>query len=276
MIWPLLLMIIGNQILASFVMYLRTTMSAMGHYAKDSFLSVADKLFMIIGMGYLLWQAPSIEISISYFVLCQLASYLLTLILAIIFVIRHDLILSLGFRFDPIFIRALLKKSMPYALVLFLMTLYTRMDGVMIERLLPDGQTQAGIYAASYRILDAFSNVGLLFAGLLLPMFAKMIRSNVPVGDLTRISQNVLLTFSLTLTAVSFVYYDSIIFTLYHDADAEWTAVYRILFVSYLGTSIAYIYGTLLTANESIRSMNLIFTAGVLLNLVLNFLFILT
>jgi O-antigen/teichoic acid export membrane protein len=227
-------------------------------------------------VGYILWIAPSAPISILSFVLCQLISYLLTLLLAQIFVSHHDLKGALGFKFDLLFARALLKKSIPYALVLFLMTLYTRLDGVMIERLLPDGQTQAGIYAASYRILDAFSNVGLLFAGLLLPMFAKMIRNNVPVGDLTLFSRNVLLIFSLTLTAISFVYHDSIIFTLYPDADEEWSVLYKILFVSYLGTSIAYIYGTLLTANESIRSMNMIFAAGVLLNLALNFVFILT
>jgi Na+-driven multidrug efflux pump len=61
---------------------------------------------------------------------------------------------------------------------------------------------------------------------------------------------------------------------LYDDATDYWGSVFQMLFVSYLGISLSYIYGTLLTAHESIKMMNHILLAGVFLNLLLNFFFI--
>jgi len=272
-IWPLLMFIIINQILVSMVMYLRTTLSALGHYKLDSILSVADKLLMIIGIGYLLWFSDK-PIEIRDFIVGQTIALGSTLILTLYLLWHFHEISFLPHQFDSLFSVALFRKSLPYAFVLLLMTLYTRMDGVMLERLLPDGKEQAGIYAAAYRILDAFGNVGLLFAGLLLPMFAKLIRKAAKLDDLVITARNALLAFTLTTICISVVYYDPIISLLYKDATRYWAEVYQILFVSYLGISLAYIYGTLLTANESIRSMNKIFMAGVILNFVLNIVFI--
>lgn len=269
LIWPLLLFLVINQVLLSFIVYARTTLSALGHYHLDSMLSVSDKFIMIFGVGYILWFSQ-MQITIVDFVVGQTISLFLSLSLAFFFVWQNKALKRLRLQFDANFSLALLKKSTPYALVLLLMTLYTRMDGVMLERLLNDGKEQAGIYAASYRILDAFSNVGLLFAGLLLPMFAKQIKLGVNTSELTLIARNTLLSFSLLIICVSTVYHDLIISILYPDATEYWSSVYQVLFISYLGISLGYIYGTLLTANESIRSMNLIFLGGVLLNFVLN------
>ena len=263
-LWPTLLLIIINQILISLVMYLRTTLSALGHYKLDSLLSVTDKLLMILGIGYLLWFSNH-DLQIKDFIIGQTIALTITLTLTFYLIWHYRQISLWPQKIDTTFSKALFKQSLPYAFVLLLMTLYTRMDGVMLERLLVDGQEQAGIYAASYRILDAFANVGLLFAGLLLPMFAKMIRQSAKVDDLLNTARDTLLTFCLTTICISVVYHEEIISLLYVDATQYWAEVYQILFVSYLGISLAYIYGTLLTANESIRSMNKIFLLGVIL-----------
>ena len=71
---------------------------------------------------------------------------------------------------------AILKKSYPYAILTLLMASYNRFDAILLERLLPNGSQQAGIYAQAFRILDAAAMFALLFAGLLLPMFSKMIK----------------------------------------------------------------------------------------------------
>ena len=73
---------------------------------------------------------------------------------------------------------ALIKQSFPYALLILLMMFYNRVDSIMIERLLEDGDMQAGIYAQGFRYLDAVNMFALLFAGLLLPMFSKMLAKN--------------------------------------------------------------------------------------------------
>ncbi|MCB0667913.1 MAG: oligosaccharide flippase family protein [Saprospiraceae bacterium] len=272
-LWPLLILILLNQILISFLQYLRTTMSALGHYHLDSILSVSDKLLMIAWMGYLLWFSEA-EISIMGFVIAQTFTLAFSLLIAVGFIWRYIGKVNYAWQFDPSFSLTLFKKSAPYALVLLLMTLYTRMDAVMLERLLSDGKEEAGIYAASYRILDAFSNVGLLFAGLLLPMFAKLIGRQESVSDLVRIARNLLLTFSITIISISLVYSGPIMTLLYDHATAYWAHVFRLLIISYVGIALGYIYGTLLTANESIRMMNYIFLVGVGLNFTLNLILI--
>ena len=53
-----------------------------------------------------------------------------------------------------------------YALLFLLMSFYYRVDSVMIERLLPNGKEQAGVYAQGFRILEAAFNFALLFPKL--------------------------------------------------------------------------------------------------------------
>ncbi|MCB0687759.1 MAG: polysaccharide biosynthesis C-terminal domain-containing protein [Saprospiraceae bacterium] len=272
-IWPTLFIIIINQILVSLIMFLRTTLSALGHYRLDSLLSISDKFLLIMGVGYVLWFSDY-QLNIHDFIVFQSVALGITLVITLLFTQQKSGLFSYRWRFDETFSLAILKKSFPYALILLLMTLYTRMDGVMLERLLKNGKEEAGIYAASYRILDAFSNVGLLFAGLLLPMFAKMIRSGGPLKELTETARNALLTFSLMIISIALVYGQSIIDLLYHDATIYWGQVFQLLFLSYLGISLGYIYGTLLTASENIRVMNTVFLAGVVLNFLLNLIFI--
>jgi O-antigen/teichoic acid export membrane protein len=272
-LWPLLLLIMVNQILASLLLYLRTTLSALGHYRLDSILSVSDKLLMIAMVGYRLWFKDGNNLTVTDFISYQMLSFLLSTAVALLFLYRYCR-MRLSVIIDWTFSLVLFRKSVPYALVLFLMTMYTRMDGVMLERLLPDGPEQAGIYGASYRILDAFGAVGLIFAGLLLPMFARLIRNQGRVDELIRVARDVLLTFSITMIAISITFHQPIIFALYDEATVYWASVYQVLFVSFLGVAAGYIYGTLLTSNESIGEMNRIFLGGVVLNLGLNLVFI--
>ena len=273
-IWPLLAVIILNQILASLLLYLRTTLSAMGHFELDSLLSVSDKLLMIALVGFLLIQAPLGPVTIIQFISCQTISFTLSTGISFLLIKNIATVKMTAIKIDLPFTIALLRKSFPYAMVLLLMTMYTRMDGIMIERLLPNGTTEAGIYAASYRILDAFGMVGVLFAGLLLPTYAKKIRRKDSIRSLAYMAHGLLLSFAITIIAISLVYHEEIIGILYHDVTPYWSAVYQILMISYFGISLSYIYGTLLTAQENIRIMNKIFLGGVLMNLLLNLYFI--
>ena len=87
----------------------------------------------------------------------------------------------------------ILKKSFPFAVLVLLMTFYNRIDTVMLERMLPDGAQECGIYASAYRILDATNMVAFLFAGLLLPMFAKMLKLEQPVEEMVKLATSLLL-----------------------------------------------------------------------------------
>ena len=164
----------------------------------------------------------------------------------------------------------ILKKSYPFALVVFLMTAYTRIDAVMIERMLENGKVEADWYASAYRLLDASNMFGFLFAGLLLPMFARMIKEKEPVNELVRFSLQVIWAGAITLSVSTFAVQEEIMVFLYDDGNAYSGTILGYLMISFIAISGSYIYGTLLTANGSLMKMNAIFIFGVILNVILN------
>ena len=165
MLWMLVL----NQFLASFIIYFRTNISGLQYFRTDSLLSVMDRTLMILFTGLLLWgNITSKPFQIEWFVFAQTASYTLTLITSAL-IVRYR---SGSFITHINLTRSLkiLRLSYPFALLILLMSLFNRVDSVMLERILENGNVEAGIYAQSFRIFDAASQFSLLFAMLLLPM----------------------------------------------------------------------------------------------------------
>ncbi|MEM1319329.1 MAG: oligosaccharide flippase family protein [Bacteroidota bacterium] len=272
--FQLLLFIAFNQVLVSFIFYLRSNISGLAMYRIDSLISAFDKLLMIIFCSVLLWTPLlSGEFRIEYFVFAQSLSLALTALIA--FIIVRKRIKRLQFVFNKPFLISILRESAPYALVIFLMTVYTRIDGVMIERLLDNGKYEAGVYASAYRLLDASNMIGFLFAGLLLPMFARMIKQGDSILALLRQSFQMIWTGAITLAIATYCFRTEIMLLLYTEADPYWGEVLGMLMFSFIAVSGTYIYGTLLTANGSMRKMNIIFIISVGLNVVLNYFFIL-
>lgn len=269
-LYPLFVFVVINQFLASILAFLRTSLSARGHYALDSLLSVLDKIVMIVIVGFLLWSSFAPTFKLINFVWAQTFSFAFATLVASILLISKGQVPLAKVNIDIRFAKWVLRKSIPFAMVLLFMTLYTRMDAVMIERMLPDGAMEAGIYAASYRILDAFNMVGLLFAGLLLPMLAKNISLPNALKELVGMSSALLWVMSITVVSISFFYGHDIITLLYRDSTLYWSSIYKVLMLAYLAVSMSYVYGTLLTAQEAIGAMNRIFIVGIALNFVLN------
>jgi len=52
--YPLLIMLCANQILLSFIIYLRSNFSGLHYFKTDSVLSITDKLLMILLFGFIL------------------------------------------------------------------------------------------------------------------------------------------------------------------------------------------------------------------------------
>lgn len=267
--FPLIGVIALNQMLLSLTLFLRSNISGLARYRIDSLVSVTDKLLLILICGVLLWVEPfKNHFRIEWFVYAQTASLGLTALVAFFIVKSH--LKGLRFRFKLGFLWLILRDSYPYALVIFLMTAYTRIDGVMLERMLPDGKIEADIYASAYRLLDASNMIGFLFAGLLLPMFAKMIKEKQELGSLVRFSLQFIWAGAIVLTTATYWFQEEIMVLLYKDGSAYSGRILGLLMISFIAIGGSYIYGTLLTANGSLMKMNRIFIIGVVLNVALN------
>ncbi|MFT6321941.1 MAG: O-antigen/teichoic acid export membrane protein [Granulosicoccus sp.] len=272
-VWHILLFLSINMILAQFIYYFRSNISGLGMYRIDSMISALDKLLMIFICGALLWlPAFSDKFQIEWFVYAQTASFFLTALIAF-FIVKNKLAAP-SYNIDFTFIKSILKKSAPYALVIFLMSIYTRIDVVMVERILENGEEESGIYGASYRLLDASNMIGFLFAGLLLPMFAKMLKEKTSVLPLVKMSALMIWSGAITLSMATYFFQNEIVELLYIEATPYWGEVLGILMLSFIAVSGTYIFGTLLTANGNLKKMNYILVFAVILNIGSNYILI--
>jgi O-antigen/teichoic acid export membrane protein len=269
----LLIFLILNQFLISFTLYLRSNISGLHLFRTDSLLSVLDRTLMIIICSVLLFtNITNHHFRIEWFVYAQTAAYLLTSLITLAVVLSRTGKLKLYF--DRHFFIVFLRKTYPYALLALLMSFYNRIDSVMLERLLPDGKEQAGIYAHAFRLLDAVSMFGVLFAGLLLPIFARMIKQKEEIGSMVQFSFLLLFVPAIVIS-LSSGFYDQEIMTLLNYSNMEFSAsIFQILMISFLGIATTYIFGTLLTANGSIKQLNYMALVGMGINIAVNLLLI--
>lgn len=267
-----LLLLLGFvQILNSFLLFLRSNVSGMHRFKSDSILSVTDKLLMIIICGILLYLPPwKNHFHIEWFIYAQIVSYLISALLAFIVCLR---LTHLEWRrFHPARTWAIVKKSLPYAILIFSMSVYLRADSVILERILPNGKEEAGVFAASFRLLDVANNMtGVLFAGILLPMFGRLLAKRRPVRPLIHQSLNLLLPVAFTTLALAGFFGNELMHLLYTEATAYDAKVFFLLMCSFPGFCIGYVYATLLTANGNLRPLIYISIFAVVINLGLNF-----
>jgi O-antigen/teichoic acid export membrane protein len=268
----LLTLLIFVQILNSFLLYLRSNVSGMHWFKTDSLLSVSDRLFMILICSVLLfYPAFSGRFKMEWFVEAQIIAYLITSVFAFAVCTRLTKLDWSHFDFKKVW--AICSKSFPYALLIFLMAIYIRSDVFLMERFLTNGKEEAGIYAASYRFLDVSNNVtGVLFAGILLPLFGRMLAKKEDVRPLVKLSLNLLLPVALTAMFIAVFFGQSIMHLQLKDLATDYDGkVFALLMMAFPGYCIGYVYATLLTANGSIRPLIIVSLIAVLLNVTLNF-----
>ncbi len=274
-----------NQFLISFILYLRSNLGGLHLFRTDAIISVLDRTLMIIICALLLWGNVVNEFKIQYYIYAQTLGYILTASITLLLVLHRTQKPLLRLQFNYPFLLAIVRRSFPFAILVLLMTFYNRIDSVMLERLLDDGARYSGIYASAYRLLDATNMIAYLFAVLLLPIFARMIKQKENIENLLKLAFTLIITPAIIISSAAFFYSDQIMELLYpmHPGETAMVFEYRImessrvfglLMTCFLAISSTYIFGTLLTANGSLWHLNLIALAGMLLNVFLNFLLI--
>ncbi len=275
-----------NQFLLSFILYLRSNISGLLLFKTDSFLSILDRILMILFVGALLWSGWfTSSFKIEWYVYSQTLAYGITVLIALTAVLNKSGRLKLNWN-TPFFLM-IIKKSLPFALLVLIMSFYNRIDTVLLERLLPSplGAEQSGVYALAYRLLDAGQNFAYLFAVLLLPLFSKMIKEHLPVGKLVRISFSIIITGAVLIAVTAAFFGKNIMELMYTQHSGETLThfgtrilqsehIFKILMFSFVAVSSNYIFGTLLTANNNLKALNLIALTGLITNLLLNFILI--
>lgn len=264
----LVLMMGVIQMLNSLLIFLRSNVSANHDFKTDSVLSILDKGLMILICGFLLYYPALDGFKLEWFIYIQIISYVISILIALwVITNRYSKIDLTHLSFNEV--KGVVRKSIPYALLIFLMGIYMRSDSLLLERM--EGAVQNSLYYEAYRVLDALNMIAFLFAGILLPMFSRMLAQKHGVESLVVTTSNIMLSASLALVAFSIHYAQEMMALLYpNDVGDDLIFIFRFVIASFPAFCVMYIYSTLLTANEDIYLLIKIALGGCVLSLGMN------
>ncbi|MBD78698.1 MAG: hypothetical protein CL840_07250 [Crocinitomicaceae bacterium] len=262
-----------NQFLLSFVLFLRSSISGLQIFWLDSIISVLDRVLLISICSVLIWgKVVNQEFQIEWLAYAQSAAYSFTLLMCLsIVILKARSFFSIP---DTQFIRSTLKKSLPFAVIVFFMTMYFKADAVMIERLITDGEYQTGIYAQGYRFFDVLNNFVYLFTAILFPMLSKEMALGKPVEKLVTLVSRILSLSFIGIVGLAIFLPGEIIDLSYRDISTESSTVLTILLITFVPMVISSIYGTVITAGGKLKIMMLWSGISFMLNLILNLILI--
>lgn len=269
----LLSFLVFNQFLVTLIAYFRSHFSGLLFFKTDAFISVLDRVLLIGFCGALLLMVPGTgDFKIEWFIWIQTICYLITTLMAFFLLIKY--VGMPKFSWHWTFSKAIVKKSLSFALLILLMMIYTRIDSVILERMHVNGKYQAGLYAQGFRLLDAFFIFGMIFSNLLFPLFALMLGKKESILPLLKTAGNLLIGGAFLM--VCFCYFNSeYILTLIYKSNAvESIPSFKWLMLSFIGMCFSLIFGTLLTADGDLRILNIFSFIAILINISLNVLLI--
>lgn len=261
------------QLFISFIFFFRSVIAGLLLFKLDSFFQVMDRLLMILFGGILLFTNLFGQVSIYHFVYAQLLAYGLTAICSGVVALRHTKNLgTISWQYNPKQIIEIAREALPLAVLVLIMTVYNRLDTIMIERLLPDGKLEVDVYARGYRLLDSVQAFTYIFGALLLPLYAKQIQEKESVSPLVELGLRSVLSIAIPLVIGTFFYRSELMETLYYLAPNSYDSqVLAALIATFIPIGMVYILGSLITANNNLILLNVISLVGVIANFILNY-----
>jgi O-antigen/teichoic acid export membrane protein len=258
-----------TQALLQFVYFFRANFQASQYFPVDSFVSVIDKVLLIAIVLILM----SYGLTLKGFIYGKLLSVIFT------FAITYGLALYFYGWIRPAFdmhtIKQIIRYSWPFALITVLYSINEKIDQVMLERIY--GAKEAGLYAAAYRWLDA----SMMYLWTVMPIFFAKFSFNVKSKEeIQKLFNSGLIICSLPFVFMfCFVlFYGDKLFIFFSNSSSVeisvMTSTLRILFFSALLSGFFSLFGTLLNSSGFIKQMSLAVAISIVLNVVLNFIFI--
>jgi O-antigen/teichoic acid export membrane protein len=286
-IYPLLLMLAGLclgykkddiyllailafiQALLQFIYFFRAKLQASQFFALDSFASVADKIILIVIILVIMTKGLTLE----SFVYGRVMAVVITFFVMYVFILKLYGWIRPGWSFG--WMKKILAYSWPFALITILYSMNEKIDQVMLERI-KDAQ-EAGLYAGAYRWLDAF----MMYLWTIMPIFFAKFSFNIKdkmENEKIFNSGQVICAVPLIFVACFVLFYGDKLFFQFTNSTREqifvMTTTVKILFVSMLMNGFFSIYSTLLNSTGYVKSMSLIVIVSIIINVVLNFIFI--
>jgi O-antigen/teichoic acid export membrane protein len=263
----LLSIIALSQVFASLLLFLRSNLAGLHLFKEDSMVSILDRSFMILALGYLLWgRSNDAGFDIFWLAYGLLFSYIAACSVAFWILWKH--IRPVKWMLDWPFTLSILRQSTPFALLIAVSMLGARTDAILLDRLA--GADEAGIYAMGFRFFESLSMIAYLFGGLLLPMFARALSEREDITGLVDMGCKFLFAGCFAAAIWCFVDAKAILSLFYMNHLDQAGETFKWQMLAAVCFSMQYVFGTLLTADGQLRPLIRIALVGVVYNVALN------
>lgn len=265
----LLTLIALTQTFIYFLMFFRAKFQAFQHFKTDGFMSVIERVILIVLVLSLLNKG----INLSLYIYARFIAVFIAVLIS--FSVVSKLYGWVKLKFSKKQIVATLKAAFPFTLMTLLYSFNERVDMVMLERMY--SKHEAGLYAGAYRWYDALMMFVWLITPILFSKFAKVKGEHKEASKL--FNQGFLIVSVPMLLITPFLFFDGkILFFLFSNStDLEvfrMNRLFQVLIISFVFNAFFVVKGTFLTASGHVKKVNLIIVLGALVNVILNFIFI--
>ncbi|MFI5129219.1 MAG: lipopolysaccharide biosynthesis protein [Chitinophagales bacterium] len=268
--WDIVFYVVLIQVFTSLFVFFRAIITSQQWFFTDAWLSVLDKLMMIVVcVPFLYLPSLSGKITVGTFLLLQMTCTALAMFVALAILLMK----KFRFSFKGLWPgNQVLAAAFPFTVVVLLMSCHARIDGFLLERL--SGAGEAGKYAGAYRLLDAANMIGFLFASFLLPYLARNQNDGRIAANVVLNIRHLLAVFSITFSCVVVFLAPWIQKILYHHDEAGYAEVLQWCVPALIGYTLVQIYGTVMTATGHIVAFIYITVISVIINILINILLI--
>lgn len=266
----ILLCLIMHQISTISVNYVRAYTGGLLKFGIDATLSVVERMvYFVLGLCLLYgFFMPVDEVNLRLFVTIFISSSGISLITSICVYIW--LVAVPKIHWDKAYFLSVLKHSYPYAILVIVMMLCFRLDAVLLNRVHPDGTNQVSYYVQSFRLLDACWMFGVLFGSILLPVFARVLKEKTSTTGIMTSALNILCSGGLIMIGITVGAMDTVFDALYKEYNHYATDSWVFLSMTFIPMCFTIVFGTLLTAQGSMRTLNQIAGLGLATMIILN------
>ncbi|MDR0801915.1 oligosaccharide flippase family protein [Fluviicola sp.] len=260
--------LIMHQVSIITVNYVRAYTGGLLKFGLDAMLSVVERSVYFIFGGILMYTTLVEPVSLGWFVFAFVSSSGMSLVVATLIYLR--IVAWPKIHWDPDFFRAIFRQSYPYAILVIIMMLTSRLDAVFLEKLHPEGTVQVSYYTQSFRLLDACWMFAVLFGSILLPVFSRVLKDNGSTTGIMTSALNILFSGGVLMITLTIGIKEFIFSNLYQDAN--WFSYNAWIFhsITFIPMCFTVVFGTLLTANGSLRTLNQIALLSLITMCVLN------
>ncbi len=231
-------------------------------------LYLITERFIAISLGiFVLYKGYGLLALISVLIISNISSFL------ILYKLVSKNIIRLYPRLDLDFIKSFLKKSYPFWLTSVFMTVYFKIDTIMLSFLKDYSAT--GLYNASYRIIEALLFIPSVFISVLFPLMSRFYKNDKNLLNiLYEKAFYYLILLALPLGMGTMILADRIILFIYKQTFINSVFALKILIWALVLMFVNYLMGYLLNSIE--KQMLFTYTAGigVILNITLNLILI--